>query len=147
MKKNAKFHVGVKALVMNDEGKILLIRSGKKKPKVLKQDFVFWDFPGGKIRAEEDIQKALVREVDEEIHTNIVPIGLFDVAVSNFRDVNDKNLFLMLVVYRAKLAKESKFKLSWEHSAWEWVDINEAKKRLLLKYPQSFVDGLNRLKK
>ena len=146
MKENAKFHVGVKALVQNKEGKILLIKAGKKNPKVLKQNFKFWDFPGGKIRAEEDIQKALVREVDEEIHTKVEPVELFDVAVSNFRDAKDKNLFLMLVVYRTKLAKEGKFKLSWEHSEWEWVDIIEAKKRLLLKYPHSFVDKLDSLK-
>ncbi len=146
VKQNAKFHVGIKALVMNDEGKILLIKAGKKIPKVLKQNFKFWDFPGGKIRAEEDIQKALVREVNEEIHTKVEPIELFDVAISNFRDANDKNLFLMLVVYRAKLAGKGNFKLSWEHSEWEWVDIDEAKKRLLLKYPKRFVEKLDRLK-
>ena len=146
MKENAKFHVGVKALVTNDEGKILLIKAGKKVPKVLKQNFKFWDFPGGKIKAEEDIQKALVREVNEEIHTRVEPIELFDVAISNFRDANDKNLFLMLVVYRCKLTQKDKFKLSSEHAEWEWVTIDVAKKRLLLKYPKSFVDKLDKLK-
>ncbi len=146
MRQNAKFHVGVKALITNRKGEILLIKAGKKIPKVLKQNFKFWDFPGGKIRAEEDIQKSLVREVNEEIHAKIGPIELFDAAISNFRDANDKNLFLMLVVYRCKLAGKDKFKLSSEHSEWEWVPVKEAKKRLLLKYPKSFVDKLDKLK-
>lgn len=147
MKENAKFHVGVKALIMNDDDKILLIKAGKKVPKVLKQNFKFWDFPGGKIRAEEDVQNALIREVDEELHTKVKPIEIFDVSISNFRDAKEKNLFLMLVVYRCKLKGKDKFKLSGEHSEWEWVEREEAKKRLLLKYPKSFVSKLDKLKR
>lgn len=70
---------------------------------------------------------------------------LFDVAISNFRDAKDKNLFLMLVVHRCKLIG-NKFKLSDEHAEWQWVPVDEAKKRLLLKYPKSFVNKLDKLK-
>ncbi len=48
MKENAKFNVGVKALIVNKENKILLIKAGKKEPKVFKQKFKFWDFPAAR---------------------------------------------------------------------------------------------------
>ncbi|MBI4162229.1 MAG: NUDIX hydrolase [Candidatus Aenigmarchaeota archaeon] len=145
MTKNAKFHVGVKALIKNKNNEILLIKSGAKKPKVFKQDMVFWDFPGGKIKIGENVEKAMIREVEEEIHNKIEIEKIFDATVSNFRDNSEKNLFLMIIVYKCKLLTKKSPKLSWEHSEWNWFPLVEAKKLLSVKYTKSFVNKLDKL--
>lgn len=146
MTKNALFHVGVKALILNENREVLLVKSGRKKPKVLKQDFVFWDFPGGKAKMNEDLESALVREVKEETGIEVRIINIFGAVKSNFRDKKIKNLFLLLAVYRCGIPKGKKFRLGWEHSEWRWVPISEAKKLLSLKYPESFVRKIDTLK-
>lgn len=37
-----------------------------------------WEFPGGKIKEEETAVDALIREIREELDTEICPISLFD---------------------------------------------------------------------
>ncbi len=146
MVENALFYVGVKALIQNEKAEILLLKSGRKKPKVLKQKEAFWDIPGGKMKVGDDLLDALKREVKEELDEEIEVGELFGVVKSNFRDENTKNLFLLLVIYKAKLKNTSQPKLSWEHSEYKWVRIGEARKLLSFKYPKEFIERLDALK-
>lgn len=53
-------------------------------------------------------------------------------------------LGLVLMVYKVKLPKDSKIKLSEEHTDYGWVDKKEAAKRLAYKYPPEFTTLLTK---
>lgn len=134
------FQVGVKALITNDEGKILVLDSGDWH---LKNQTRHWDIPGGRIQEGHSILETLQREVEEE--TGVKEISdekFFTAAVSNFKDmpVDGHMVGLILMVYKVKIPKNSKIVLSEEHSNHEWVDSKEAAKRLAYKYPPEFID-------
>src|SRR3972149_7065546 len=97
---NAKFNVGIKALVTNGRKEILLIKAGKKEPKIFKQTEKFWDIPGGKMKENETVRKALEREVKEELNAGVRPQALFDAVKSNWK--KNKGMFLLLIVYRCE---------------------------------------------
>lgn len=100
----------------------------------------------GKIRKDEDVQEALVREVEEEINHKVELIKLFDVVVSNFKDTEKYKAHLMLVVFKCKLLEDKEVTISDEHSEWQWISIEEAKEHLSVKYPSAFIEKLDDLK-
>ena len=56
-----RVHVAA-AIIYNDQGQILIA----KRPDHLHQGGL-WEFPGGKVEAEETVEAALVRELQEEL--------------------------------------------------------------------------------
>ena len=58
------FHVGIKALIQNDDGEVLLILN--RFP-----DRELWDIPGGRMDEGEEIIDTLKRELKEEISAEI----------------------------------------------------------------------------
>src|SRR5689334_8027229 len=59
------FHLGIKALIQNAEGKILLL---KVNPKHLHDNAhgVYWDIPGGRMQRGSTVEETLARELEEE---------------------------------------------------------------------------------
>jgi 8-oxo-dGTP diphosphatase len=137
------FNVGIKGLVENAEGKILVLKSSLKGHRLPTK--VYWDIPGGRIEEGEQILEVLKREIEEETGiTKIHGPELFTVVISNHEiPFEDKILGLVLIVYKVNIPKNSKIKLSDEHTAYEWVDKAEAAKRLGHKYPAEFTQLLN----
>lgn len=136
------FQVGVKALITNDEGKILLLDSGDWH---LKHQTRHWDIPGGRIQQGHSILDTLQREIEEKTGIKQVNnVQLFTSAISNFPDVKigSEMVGLMLLIYKVKVPAGSKIRLSHEHSGYEWVDRKEAAKRLAYKYPPEFTELL-----
>ena len=136
------FQVGVKALIINSEGKILVLDSGKWHLKHQKRH---WDIPGGRIQEGHSALDTLHREVKEE--TGIKKISkseFFTAVVSNFVDipVDGRMVSLMLMVYKVTIPKDSRIILSEEHTGYEWVNAGEAAKRLAYKYPPEFTELL-----
>lgn len=144
-KADAKFFIGAKAIIIDKQKRILLLKTVKRKKTIIDSNAEYWDFPGGKLLPGESAENALIREVNEEIRQETIIDGLFDVAIANFKYTTEKDLFLFLVLYKCHLADEKNFNLSREHRQWEWVPIADAKKRLLHKYPEAFVRNLDRL--
>ena len=143
----AKFHIGVKALIMNEQNEILLLKAGSDEKK---HNIEFWDFPGGRIKEGHNIEETLRREVEEElgIMGNEIEIRqLFDATISNFKGLREDGTLLMLLVYICKLHDIRNFKLCDEHSEWRFVPIDEAKKLLAVKFRKSFTGKLDSLKK
>jgi ADP-ribose pyrophosphatase YjhB (NUDIX family) len=142
MAKEKLFQIGVKALITNSEGKILLLNSGDWH---LKHQAQHWDIPGGRIQEGHTVLKTLLREIEEETGIKEVkePV-FFTAAVSNFKDIpiDGHKVGLLLMVYRVKVSKISKIRLSHEHSEYEWVNKEEAAKRLAYKYPPEFTQQL-----
>jgi ADP-ribose pyrophosphatase YjhB (NUDIX family) len=136
------FQVGVKALISNDKDEILVLDSGEWH---LKHQTQHWDIPGGRIQEGHTVSDTLQREVEEETGIKeIIDVEFFTAVVSNFKDipVGDHKVGLMLMVYKVKVPQDSKVTLSHEHSGFEWVNREEAAKRLEYKYPPEFTEKL-----
>lgn len=81
--------VALKALIQNDEGKVLVcLNNHPGEP---------WDLPGGKMNAGEHPYEALVREVKEELNLDIKVVGA--VAADHFikRDTGMQTVVIALL--------------------------------------------------
>jgi 8-oxo-dGTP pyrophosphatase MutT (NUDIX family) len=138
------FNVGIKGLIENTEGKILVLKSSLKGHRMPTE--AYWDIPGGRIEEGEHILEVLKREIEEEIGIGELEkeAEFFHAVISNHKiPFEDKILGLVLMVYKVQIPKNSKIKLSDEHVAYEWVDKAEAAKRLSHKYPAEFTQLLS----
>ncbi len=165
MDKNIKFYIGVKALILNDNNEILLLKAAPSETKFEKKrtdaqgrplTIEFLDFPGGRVNGEIDakgvlhtqsLEEALRKEAQEEIGAKDLQIdGIFYAVISNFmiKDSATEQTPLALIVYKCK-NNLKKIILSHEHSEYKWFSVNEAKKVLATKYPKSFVQKLDEL--
>ncbi len=143
--KEELFHLGVKALIINDN-RILILKTN---PEELKGDkTVHWDLPGGRVKKGDDIETTLRKEVKEELGIEDIEIvGHFDSFISNLKIPTDNGYVgLALIVYICKIKNDSKIKLSFEHTEYKWASIDEAKKLLIYKYPESFIKKLSLIK-
>jgi 8-oxo-dGTP pyrophosphatase MutT (NUDIX family) len=143
-----KFHVGIKTLILNEKNEILILKSNP-------EDFIIkplpqhGDLPGGRIKGNDSIEETLCREVEEELGIkNIEILELFDVLIANFNiPLKNETVGLLLVVYRCKIPdNDVKFELDSENLEYKWASIDEAKKLLSFKYPESFIQKLDFLK-
>jgi 8-oxo-dGTP diphosphatase len=141
-----KFHVGIKALVRNDEGKILVL---KVNPKELKDNRhgVYWDLPGGRIKQGDSIEETLRKELEEEIDYfgEIKNPKLFHGSIANIEiPVDDEKFGLCLFVYTCEI-EDDEIKLSSEHTEYKWASVEEAKKLLSIKFSPEFIEKLDSL--
>jgi 8-oxo-dGTP pyrophosphatase MutT (NUDIX family) len=139
-----KFHVGVKAMITNDQGQILLMKEDVSKHSMPTSEY--WDFPGGRMQEAETVLQTLQREVAEE--TGITDVGqpeFVTAVISNHQIKLPENevVGLVLMVYRVKIAPEATITLSDEHLDYLWFDLPEAQQLLTHKYPPEFTDGLS----
>jgi len=141
------FQIGVKALFLDDENKILVLNSN---PKEFEFDFPnHWDIPGGRIQKGDSVTDTLERELFEELNLSKKDweiIRLFDASRSKItvQDKNFKPLFLATFLCRLRIPID-KLKFSSEHLALCWVTIDEAKKLLNVKFSDEFVNKLDSL--
>jgi 8-oxo-dGTP diphosphatase len=103
-----------KAAIKKDGKYLVLLRSA--------EDDIFplhWDFPGGKLKENENPIVGIKREVKEETDLNVEPIeieGVYEMVV------NDTDC--RFTVYSARLVSRD-VKLSLEHMEYKWADKNE----------------------
>lgn len=142
-----KFHVGVKAFITNEKNEILILRANTEEMR--QQQPSHWDLPGGRIKGSDSIEETLRKEVQEELGVdNIEILGHFDTHISNLKiPLENETVSLLMVVYKCKLRDyNKKFNLSPEHLEYQWASVDEAKKLLKVKFPDSFIEKLNSLK-
>ncbi len=110
------FHVGVKAIVRNGDGSVLLVRETGHSE-------AFWDLPGGRMEAGETFEATLRRELHEEVGLNdIDTVQPFMTVLSNKRiAVSESTVGLVLVTYIVTAtsldtlrANEPRLELAWE---------------------------------
>lgn len=117
--KNQKIGVSQKAIIVDENGKILTIRRTKTAPSRP----LHWDLPGGELDFGEDAQKGMLREIKEET----------DLKVKNLRVINTiaaldyKKEFWVTICYAAE-AISKKVILSFEHDDFKWVTPGEFQK-------------------
>ena len=86
-----KFPVSVKAIII-DDNKVLCLKNERNE----------WDFPGGKINFNEDVEQCLKREVKEETNLDIKNLKILNPFNLKFNDVP-----VFIVVYSAEISCDS----------------------------------------
>ena len=115
--KNLKIVVSI--ALINNENEILLSKRPKKKHLS-----GFWEFPGGKVEEGETPEKALIREVKEELN---IDINDKCIAPLSFSEFDYKNFQLLLLLYVCR--RWDGEPMSMENNKLEWVKPN-----MLLNY-------------
>jgi len=140
------FQLGIKALIRNEEGKILLLQVNPEKLS-LNTNGAYWDIPGGRIHTNSTVEETLKREVEEE--TGIKTIGSInklDMVLSNIRiPFNDTSVGLILGIYICEVDGATDVTLSDEHIDFKWFVPKEAADLLKVKYPSDFCSKIAEL--
>ena len=110
--KNLKIVVSI--ALINNENEILLSKRPEKKHLS-----GFWEFPGGKVEEGETPEKALIREVKEELNIDINNKCIAPLSFSEF-DYNSFQLLLLLYICR----RWDGVPMSMENNKLEWVKPN-----------------------
>jgi 8-oxo-dGTP diphosphatase len=116
--------VVVGGVILNKEGKILILQRGKDEdvfPEI-------WELPSGKREFFEDSQSSLIREIKEETGLSkieiIMPFYVFEYKVEKPEEIRDTTQINFLV----KLLEDEEVKLSKEHQNFAWISKDEIEK-------------------
>jgi 8-oxo-dGTP diphosphatase len=145
------FHLGIKALIKNKNGEILLLKVNPKK-LIYRPDWkgkAYWDIPGGRIEKGSTVKETLKKEIKEEIGVGgIKNIEPFAMVLSKIRiPIKNKKttVGLILSAYTCEISLKAKIKISNEHIEAKWFLPKEASKLLSVKYPKEFTDKIKDL--
>lgn len=136
------YHLGVKALIQNRDGKILILRRAGQN---------FWDVPGGRVQAGEQTLETLTREVMEE--TGLIDLQNIKSQAMTLTPVNiqleDGTSAGLILWYHSCTVINPVITLSAEHSEYEWVKWDVAQKEVRffgaaahINLSESFLPGL-----
>ena len=136
------FFVGVKGLIRNARGDILLLHAGPSPWRDRKESY--WDLPGGRIEEGDDELTTLRKEIREEtgirdIYNEDYLQTVLSTPVLPIKD-NDRTAGLLLRIWQVKIREENEITISQEHIGYEWVSPAEAAKRLRSKYLPDFCE-------
>lgn len=146
MAKHKKFHLGIKGLIRNKKGEILLLLKSPDRIKKFSSK-TYWDIPGGRVEKGDSVEKTLRREIREETGIeNFENKGLFHAVVSNIK-IQEENCGLILFIYEISLVDDFEIRLNDEHTEFSWFNINEAAELLRVKYPTNFINRLKEYEK
>jgi 8-oxo-dGTP pyrophosphatase MutT (NUDIX family) len=144
MKKHQEdcFHLGVKAVLINQDKKILLLE--RHHP----YRGVYWDLPGGRLQRGESQLEALSREVREETGwDDIRGAHPFMMTLTNIRIPHqESDVGLIFSIFILTLSNSFHPILSNEHINFEWCDYLNATEKLKLQYPSELIENLIALK-
>ena len=121
-----KFPVSLKAIIV-DNNKVLCLKNERNE----------WDFPGGKINFNEDVEESLIREVKEEVKIVIDNLNILKSFNLSFNEVP-----VFVVVYSANISCDSSIALSYDHSEYNFFSKLEIKD---LNMPQEYKNLIYRL--
>lgn len=141
------YHLGIKALIQDSSGKILLLKVNQEKfknPTV--EDY--WDIPGGRVLEGHTLEETLLREVEEETGiTNLESFSHLDTITSNIEIPlkNGGKVGLILSIYTCFVPDSTPIQLSEENTDYAWVLPEEATRFLSYKYPLDFIEKIKKL--
>lgn len=137
------FHLGIKGLIQDKVGNILLLKVNIKELKKYSGDS-YWDIPGGRLQIGDNIESAIRREIKEETGiTKINSLTFFSAVLSNIRiPVENSTVGLILFTYLCFVEKSTSITISNEHTEYGWYTPKDAAKLLEVKYPPEFTEKL-----
>lgn len=114
-------------------GKILGTRRGAGSARAGK-----WEFPGGKVRQDEVPEKAIVREIEEELGIQVAAVHRLPGIVHKYPDIS-----IRLIPFICKI-RQGDIRLT-DHDEYAWIPFNklfvldwsEADKNLILLIQES----------
>lgn len=139
------YHLGVKALIRNALGEILLL---KVNPQLKRSDIeTYWNIPGGRVQRGDTVEQTLIREVKEEMGVKVLRIiKPLAMVLSNFRlPVETGDVGLVLAIYQCEIEPDAAIQLSEEHNDKGWFAPEDAAALLAVKYPKDFTDEIHKL--
>jgi 8-oxo-dGTP pyrophosphatase MutT (NUDIX family) len=133
------FQIGVKGLIRNESGKILMVRipawSGNPG---------HWDLPGGRMDPGETFLQTLKRELEEEIGVSYSgqPQQMAAMLTSITIPVGGTRYPLVFVIYQVELPDSYEIKLdpNSPEEAFEWFTPAEAAEHMAVKFSDDFRD-------
>ena len=132
------FYLGIKILIINSKGKILLLHRNPAKANERKT----WDIPGGRKQRGEDIAVTLRRELFEETGLQIgdkdVQFVGANLSTSRIQE-GEIEAGLILFVYQCRWEGIPEVCLSREHSEFWWANPEEAREALQFHISPSFI--------
>jgi 8-oxo-dGTP diphosphatase len=150
------YHLGVKALIRNAEGQLLLLKVNPGKLKG-NEHGAYWDMPGGRVQQGSSVEATLARELEEETGlTDIASSQPFAMVLSNIRipqhpaaaahsaptPAATPDVGLVLSVYLCEVGDAGTIRLSDEHAEYAWMTPGQAAAMLQVKYPGEFTDKI-----
>lgn len=143
MKKHKEgcFHLGIKALILSPEGKVLLL----KRHYPVKG--VYWDILGGRLQKGESQMDTLLREIKEETGlNNVCEVHPFMMALTDIRiPTLEGNVGLIFSIFLIKISESFNPILNYEHVDSEWCSLLNAAEKLKKQYPSEFIEKIIRL--
>lgn len=118
--KHSLFEITAKAVIVNDEGQVLILKRGKNSKFFPGR----YDLPGGGVNDGEGIEAALMREIEEElgIQVEIGPV----IKLTDFNtERNGRPVYVKGVRFLA-FYRGGEVRLSDEHEEFEWMDSDRA---------------------
>ena len=73
----------------------------------------FWEFPGGKVELGEDTKDALVREIKEELETDIEVLRYFDTSIYNYGNKSIELISFICVIDSKSIRLNDHDKVGW----------------------------------
>lgn len=111
------YRISVKALIQDDSGKTLVVRTGDDRG---------WTLPGGGVDHGEDVIQGLQREIGEELGSSASEIGRTPVVLHTHQTVEGRRAgtWVMWVVYEARLdAQTISQDMAPDGVAHDYVDL------------------------
>lgn len=105
------------ALIQNEDGKIFCCQRGPGRALEGK-----WEFPGGKIEPNETKEQAIVREIKEELKSQIEVIKYIGVSNYEYTEL-EKPFSITMYAYLCKLISGN-LELT-EHISSKWCSVDE----------------------
>ncbi len=131
------FHLSAKALIHNDEGKLLLLQKNIKKSEPL------WDLPGGRIHKNESLEDALKREIDEETGLQVLQVVPLVMVLANIRlPIQTGDVGLILAIYLCSTPYNCSVQLSSEYIRSDWFEPTIAAKLLATNHPSELTEKI-----
>ncbi len=131
MKKTTDFKKVTAGLICSD-GKILITQRPKNKMFPLK-----WEFPGGKIEANEDPEQCLAREIKEELDIDIEVSKPFVTVHYRYPEFH-----ISLMTFWCKI-KKGRLRLL-EHNDYRWVRPDELRSFVFVDADTILIDKIVR---
>ncbi len=133
MNQEQSYYLGIKGIIKNSSGKILLLKHQKG----------YWDFPGGRVNSHETPEQALLREVKEETGlTDLKDIKAQSMVLSPILiKSSDKQTHGLIFWYHTcNQMEDTPIVLSDEHVDYWWANPDEVIK--ILSLPETLVGFL-----
>ena len=131
------FQIGIKGLIRDKQGKILLLNVPK-----WGGNEGHWDLPGGRMEPGETFVQTLRRELQEEIGIDYTgePKYLGTVLSNITIPVGADRIPLVLIAFKVTLPEGSKIVLGEDEpeEEFDWFASKDAAERLARKYPAEF---------